>query len=1125
MYSKKFSKHYLVIVLLLFASNINWAQQQPPATLRTEINHSCSRLHKHNMDIPGVNNSSINLKANARTAANCPSGIAGWASLSSSALITELKQATDYDDCFRVFYSFDSYYSPIIFTNTKIQAVANEMYSLSGAYDGTFSSGMYGLVAYLHAAIYHEFFQPSIELNAASKLRYRQACEAFAYNGNLFNSTEENLAVLDEYLIMLDYPGVRHLSRTIGVVKRAMRNLVINDTWKTISDNRLLRSYARAYNRIFFLMFRGMQPIDPDYEQAIANDSEFLDLLYRVGSDSELRANDELKFMSDNGVLELTRKMTSDVLKNTVQGYLAQIANQFPRLSVSWLRAVEAINKYGNCSAVNLCEDLDELREELKAILFPNRWEFDDGKLVMITPLTKEEVQPLYHAAKQVQAQFFRLFQTDTPVEGDINESLYMVIYGTLSDYQEYQAFLYNLPTNNGGIYIEKDATFYTYERTPAESIYTLEELFRHEYVHYLQGRYLEVGLWGQSPIYQDNRVVWFDEGMAEFFAGSTDTEGVRVRRSQANSVANDGTGGFMTVSEILNSNYNNGFKFYRYGNMLWQYWYENDRAKFKQFSDLTRAENIQGYDNLISQLKSSSALQSNYQNYLENIVNTPDDWWDPETAWRKDSLVAVGNLADIKDEFSNITGITDVTVTTDASSLNRRFRISGQISGQGSSNNNTTAAIKVNEALDGLMIQLQNDEYINNFDYSVAYFENVSYDGGNPSAEYHITGPLRSPNVGDNPVSAFTASRKATVEGGSIAFENQSSGYVKGFSWAFSGGSPSSSNERAPVVTYNTAGEYSVSLTANGKGGLSDTEAKSDFIRIYEKSNLNYCEASASFDYNKILRVQFGSIDNSSDWQDNGYVDYTSSLAEVSRGQSQTLAIELESEGWDLIAVGAWIDWNQDGDFEDSGEEIFRKFGPGPYSSNVTVPSDAVLGVTRMRIRMGYGSEDKIAACGHDTYQGEIEDYSVAIIEGGTNTDPPVADFNASSTAVDVGQSVSFSDLSSNNPTSWSWSFPGGTPASSTAQNPAVTYDAPGVFSVTLVASNNYGTDEESKSDFITVSAVSTSPEADFTASATAIIEGESVSFTDQSTNNPASWSWSFEGGTPETSTLQHPT
>jgi gingipain R len=136
----------------------------------------------------------------------------------------------------------------------------------------------------------------------------------------------------------------------------------------------------------------------------------------------------------------------------------------------------------------------------------------------------------------------------------------------------------------------------------------------------------------------------------------------------------------------------------------------------------------------------------------------------------------------------------------------------------------------------------------------------------------------------------------------------------------------------------------------------------------------------------------------------------------------------------------------------------------------------------------------------------------------------PPVADFSADTTTVSAGGSIHFTDQSTNSPTSWDWTFEGGTPSGSTAQNPTVTYNTAGTYDVSLTAANSAGSDSETKTNYITVTAPQP-PVANFTASSTSISAGDSVTFTDTSTNTPTSWSWTFEGGTPSTSTAQNPT
>lgn len=88
-----------------------------------------------------------------------------------------------------------------------------------------------------------------------------------------------------------------------------------------------------------------------------------------------------------------------------------------------------------------------------------------------------------------------------------------------------------------------------------------------------------------------------------------------------------------------------------------------------------------------------------------------------------------------------------------------------------------------------------------------------------------------------------------------------------------------------------------------------------------------------------------------------------------------------------------------------------------------------------------------------------------------------PTADFTANIQSVCVGQPVSFTDLSVGPPTSWSWTFTGGNPSTSTDPNPQVTYTTPGIYSVTLDVSNSIGTNSLTKTSYIEVITPTSAP------------------------------------------------
>ena len=83
----------------------------------------------------------------------------------------------------------------------------------------------------------------------------------------------------------------------------------------------------------------------------------------------------------------------------------------------------------------------------------------------------------------------------------------------------------------------------------------------------------------------------------------------------------------------------------------------------------------------------------------------------------------------------------------------------------------------------------------------------------------------------------------------------------------------------------------------------------------------------------------------------------------------------------------------------------------------------------------------------------------------------PPIGtDFEASQTEVCAGSSVDFTDLSFGNIDSWSWTFEGGTPSSSTDQNPTITYNTTGLYDVKLVVTVGTYADSLTRTDYIEV-------------------------------------------------------
>lgn len=179
-----------------------------------------------------------------------------------------------------------------------------------------------------------------------------------------------------------------------------------------------------------------------------------------------------------------------------------------------------------------------------------------------------------------------------------------------------------------------------------------------------------------------------------------------------------------------------------------------------------------------------------------------------------------------------------------------------------------------------------------------------------------------------------------------------------------------------ATGLAASTQYEFQVSSTcASGNSAFSASKTFTTSAAI-----ITYCASKGgNASYEWIDLVEFGGFKNVTS-NDGGYKDFTSLTANVARGSSNTIYI---SAGFSSTAYTehwrVWIDFNQDGDFDDAGETVVSGSSTSSsiLSAAVNVPSTALLGKTRMRVSMKYNAAQ--TSCESFAY-GEVEDYSVNI-------------------------------------------------------------------------------------------------------------------------------------------------
>lgn len=155
------------------------------------------------------------------------------------------------------------------------------------------------------------------------------------------------------------------------------------------------------------------------------------------------------------------------------------------------------------------------------------------------------------------------------------------------------------------------------------------------------------------------------------------------------------------------------------------------------------------------------------------------------------------------------------------------------------------------------------------------------------------------------------------------------------------------------------------------------------------------------------------------------------------------------------------------------------------------------------------YSTADPVNTNASQMGAGRFNAFAAMQCVANTLQQKPIGIVNSSETEGCLGASFTFNAGSVGGPTTtYSWSFPGGTPATSTLQNPTVTYNSTGNFNVTLISSNTYGSDTLVLTNYITISNVAT--QTLFAEN----FEGTTVNMTTVNPDNGITWSVLGTGG-----------
>jgi len=266
-------------------------------------------------------------------------------------------------------------------------------------------------------------------------------------------------------------------------------------------------------------------------------------------------------------------------------------------------------------------------------------------------------------------------------------------------------------------------------------------------------------------------------------------------------------------------------------------------------------------------------------------------------------------------------------------------------------------------------------------------------------------------------PTLPFTLSLQNITTGSGVTYQWQSASSVAG-PWTDIAGATNPTY----ATSITTATAYRCNVTCSA--GPSTTASNPVLVNINPPSAC-YClpPSSDCTDSDVITRVRISTLDNASACSAGGYANYTTTVAApiVFSGAANPITVNTPTVYSENVSV--WIDYNQNGQF-DTNEytNIGSNAGNGGViTNNINIPATALTGVTRMRVRVRFGTGALTSGQACTGYPfGETEDYNVNIqpcVTGSFTTHP-------ASTSVTCGGNATFSVAATGSLLTFTWQY-----------------------------------------------------------------------------------------------------
>lgn len=518
------------------------------------------------------------------------------ASYSGSALATYIANLPDYE-CTYPLFSLGAGQAATVYSSANMNAIASRFTSEAGSYNAS-NRALVNLALYLRAGYYlagsNTIPIPSASYTASLRAPIKQLAEGTAlYAPNPVASTTAG-----ETLRLIT--NMHDEAYYLPSMKKLVQRYTNSASQPNAADKLKQPDAAGGLTSALTVLFYGhsrpdalpLLRADPSYPTALNN--------FVVQNKAALLGTSTAYMLTDTAN-EAFRFMQYAELKATVKPMVQNTLSSSSMTgsdSALWLAAASAVKYYdnANCGQYGTCG----YESKLADAVLKTSYTCSPSLRIRAQDMTTEQLQSSCAILQKEESYFHDMLQTNrTPVANDRNTTLELVVFDDYANYSKYASVIYDIDTNNGGMYLEGDpsvsgnqARFIAHEASwlrPAFTVWNLE----HEYVHYLDGRFDMAGDFGAAV---SKPSVWWIEGVAEYLS-------LRNNNQQSIDMARTGT---YKLSQIFGNTYSMGDytnRAYRWGYMATRFMVEKHRADVDAIVSKFRVGDYDGYQNYMAYL------------------------------------------------------------------------------------------------------------------------------------------------------------------------------------------------------------------------------------------------------------------------------------------------------------------------------------------------------------------------------------------------------------------------------------------------------------------------------------------------------------------------------------------